>query len=64
MFVVQYLADKRKEYQPSARRAVIGRKWVTVSAPVKRYVVAERTLQRVRTDMPDAFCRIHPVNVR
>lgn len=58
LFRPQYLADTRHHYQPSARRCAIGRTWVDIRHPVKRYSVAEKIANNFRIDSKSAITRV------
>jgi hypothetical protein len=60
MFRIQYLADTRREYQPTARNATRGRVWVDVCKPVRRLSVAESIQRKAMIDL-DARVRVRAV---
>jgi hypothetical protein len=60
MFRVQYLADARRDYQPTVRHATRGRVWIDVCKPVRRLTVAEQIQRRAMIDF-DARIRIREV---
>jgi hypothetical protein len=60
MFRVQYLADARRDYRPTARHANRGRVWIDLCKPVRRLAVAEQIQRRAMIDL-DAHVRVHPV---
>jgi hypothetical protein len=60
MYKIQYLADVRRDYQPTARHATRGRVWIDLCKPVRRLAVAEQ-IQRLAMIDIDARVRIRQV---
>ena len=61
MFRIQYLANPRRGYEPTAiRHSARGRVWIDVCKPVRRHSVAEAIQKRSMIDL-DAQVRVRPM---